>query len=503
MDSATAKRRFLPAGFSSGILGARTLRTALLALALMWPAFANGGVFPFYDTVSYLKGGVVALEKLQRLASFSGGEAVSAPAHAGENATLEGAAAQEATFERDEVSGMRSATYSIFIYLTALMSENGLLIAAAQSVAIAFMIVVFLQKFAPGLSVYGFLGIAALLALLTTAPWYASYAMPDIFTGAVVLAAALFFFRLQALSLFEKITITAITAFAITAHSSNLLLFAGLIGVAGLERFIRDFRSGAAFALPTYLWAGAPLIIGVVSTMSISLVGFGEVSVAPKRYPFLLARAISDGPALWHLEKNCDRYQYTVCEVFDEIPTGINEFLWEEGGLRYRATPQQMDEIRAEEVIIVRRAAREYPFVYVKRAVRNVYVQLSKIGLSGMSFGQYLTVSEGGAWRSMLSSPENLGKTQRIELLQRITLYGAIGLIGFLLIRSRSLTTTEVRLILLVAIALVANAVICGVLSGPADRYQGRIIWLAPLVAATLAANMFTRRLQAREKNAD
>ena len=71
----------------------------------------------------------------------------------------------------------------------------------------------------------------------------------------------------------------------------------------------------------------------------ISLVGFGEASVAPKRYPFALARSVADGPGLWHLEKHCDTYHYAVCEVFDDIPKGVGEFLWEETGLRYRATP--------------------------------------------------------------------------------------------------------------------------------------------------------------------
>jgi hypothetical protein len=38
-----------------------------------------------------------------------------------------------------------------------------------------------------------------------------------------------------------------------------------------------------------------------------------------------------------------------------------------------------------------------------------------------------------------------------------------------------------------VALALLANAVICGVLSNPHDRYGARLAWLAPL-AVLLAA---------------
>jgi hypothetical protein len=35
---------------------------------------------------------------------------------------------------------------------------------------------------------------------------------------------------------------------------------------------------------------------------------------------------------------------------------------------------------------------------------------------------------------------------------------------------------------LFVFIALLGNAFICGALSNPHDRYQGRLAWLAPLV---------------------
>ena len=42
--------------------------------------------------------------------------------------------------------------------------------------------------------------------------------------------------------------------------------------------------------------------------------------------------------------------------------------------------------------------------------------------------------------------------------------------------------------LLLVLAALLLNAAICGVLSGPNDRYQARVAWLLPLMAAGLMA---------------
>ena len=38
----------------------------------------------------------------------------------------------------------------------------------------------------------------------------------------------------------------------------------------------------------------------------------------------------------------------------------------------------------------------------------------------------------------------------------------------------------------MVVAALVMNAAVCGILSGPQPRYQGRVVWLLPLLAGAL-----------------
>jgi hypothetical protein len=43
-----------------------------------------------------------------------------------------------------------------------------------------------------------------------------------------------------------------------------------------------------------------------------------------------------------------------------------------------------------------------------------------------------------------------------------------------------------------VGIALLGNAVVCGMLSGPHDRYGARIVWIATLVALIAALGYFT-----------
>ena len=42
--------------------------------------------------------------------------------------------------------------------------------------------------------------------------------------------------------------------------------------------------------------------------------------------------------------------------------------------------------------------------------------------------------------------------------------------------------------------ALLANAVVCGVLSNPHDRYGARLVWIAPLVVTLLLCRLYARR---------
>lgn len=466
-------------------------RMAFVTIAFLWPAILNGGAFPFPDTVSYVKGGAFAVDEIEAL--------LNDPAsifnalfenHVSTDAVMsEADAADSANSNKNKnIVGMRSPTYSLYAYITNVPFENGILIVAGQAAMVAFVMTIFLRALAPTLSALTFVAIVAMLALLTTAPWYGSFAMPDVLGAAAVLTMALFLFYPERLSLFEKSAAAAISAFAVTAHPSNVLLVAAIAGLGGLERLIRDYRAGERFALKPYCWIAAPLTVGLAAMLIISLLGFGEASVTPKRFPFALARSISDGPGLWHLEKHCDTYKYTVCEVFDEIPQGVGEFLWEETGLRYRATPEQLDRIRKEEMTIVMRAAREYPMVQIRKAAFNTYRQIVRVGLPGIRFGNRIERTDNGDWRVRLADPKNGKFIQPLESVQAVIIYLSLGLLAYFVWQRRKLGKEELRVIILIGGALLANAVICGVLSGPANRYQGRLIWLLPMLAAALFA---------------
>ena len=219
-------------------------------------------------------------------------------------------------------------------------------------------------------------------------------------------------------------------------------------------------------------------------TLVASWVGYGQVSVEAKRYPLTLARSIEDGPARWLLQQECRRPRFTVCELYGTaIPSTVADFLWGSNGIAARATPDQLDRIRAEEHEIVMLAAQRYPREQASRVTSNFLHQLITFSSADNHFG-WIVTNRGGAL--------DFDKTRHDgSMLLRVnwaaTILACIAALLVLLTRFRRASRAERAAWLLVLCGLALNAAICAIFSGVADRYQGRVIWLLPFIALSFA----------------
>jgi hypothetical protein len=209
------------------------------------------------------------------------------------------------------------------------------------------------------------------------------------------------------------------------------------------------------------------------------VVGFSEVSLAPKRLPLVLARSIADGPARWYLQEHCATEKYVICEMFPVIPSRLEDVLFGANGLRARATPAQMEAIRREEPIIVARAARAYPFHQAAKAAAAFGRQLLRFDLTDTTFTrQVVRAADGG-----ISFAPAVERAQVRGIANLVTYAGISAALIYLALIVRRLRRGEGTVLLLLAAGLVGNAAVTGILSGVAHRYQGRIIWVLPVVA--------------------
>ena len=454
----------------------REIGTFLIALVLLlWPLAVNG--VPFYspDSASYLRGGAFGFDTgflfLQNWWQSLVTTPSSVTGGADPKAAVAGAVA--------EAGGIRSVIYSMVTYLLRGPGNSLLTLAIAQAGAVVFVTSYLRRLIAPHLGPRPGLVLAAGLAFLTSAPWYAAYAVPDILAGITIagaLALTVFFDRI---GIAMRMTLIVLIAFCITTHGGNLPIALSVLVAGAVANFTLQ-RPPLGLAVRQALWFVSPLVLAVAALLGTSYVAFGEASLAPKRYPIQLARSVSDGPGAWHLRDHCATERYAICEIFGpNPPRHVRDFLWSENGVRYRATPEQMERIRAEESTIVRRAAMEYPLHQLSRSAINIVWQFVDFGTDDLAFGRRI-VGETDDPSLVRAHPDNL----LLKTVSEVLIYfGFAASIVLLFVLRRRLKSVEVAAISVAAVGLLANAAVCGVLSAVTDRYQGRVAWILPALA--------------------
>jgi hypothetical protein len=286
-----------------------------------------------------------------------------------------------------------------------------------------------------------------------------------------------------------RLLLVALVAFCVTTHGSHLPV-ALVVLVAGAGAHFRLQRLPLRVAASRVTWFASPVVLAVVAQLATSYFAFGEVSIAPKRYPILLARSVADGPGAWHLKEHCATERYAICELFGpNPPRKVGEFLWAKNGVRYRATPGQMDRIRAEESLIVRRAALEYPVEQISRSARNVFAQTFEFGLGALRFGFVLEGTDDPVL--VQARPDHA----RLRAASNVLVYlGFVAGVLLLLVVRRRLQRVENAALAVAVTGFVANAAVCGVLSAVTDRYQGRVAWILPVLALMIALRVWSRQ---------
>ncbi|MXO60728.1 hypothetical protein GRI89_14390 [Altererythrobacter salegens] len=449
-------------------------------LMLLWPLILNGSPFYSADSGSYLRGGEFGFNTGLDVfwhwwdTTFVGSPLTQANDTPGVGAVPNGA--QEIVQNAVAKSGgIRSVIYSLVAYFLRYPGSSLLALTICQAGAVTFVISCFRRLIFPNGHVW--IGVAGGVGLsfLTTAPWYAAYAMPDICAGLTIGGAiilTIFFVRLSIVS--RGLAVLLVTFGAIT-HDSHLPVAFITIAAGALLHFVFQPLS-IGEALRRAIWFGSPLILAVSILFATSMAAFSQASLSPKHYPIPLARSVADGPGYWYLHEHCATEGYAICEVLgSNPPRNVGRFLWGADGVRHKATPEQMERIRAEEPIIIQRATMAYPMMQFSASLRNTARQFLKFGVGELQFGQSINVN---------GNPSLLRRQPDIPVIRTISEW--LIYLGFcvsilsILVFWRKFERLEHAAIGVAIVGMLANAAVCGVLSAVTDRYQGRVAWILP-----------------------
>lgn len=348
------------------------------------------------------------------------------------------------------------------------------------------------------------LAISVILALLTSISWYAGQLMPDIFVPLTVIGLWLFSGQRQHLRVWEQVGVAAIVLLGLLSHMSCLALALGLAIVLVVKRlFLRGWLVRLHMVLPVLLVL-LPLVL--MPPLHYFLTGVGGYT--PGGSAFLFGRLVQGGLAERWLMEHCPDSKVQLCTWKENFPKTADEFLW---GMEspYKKIGSWRDTAAQKEMsYLVRHIVRAYPGDMLKNSLELTGQQLMEAstgeGLDGKHWdtrgiiGTFLP-RMAPAFKQARQQHEEI-TTQLLARWSRLQAPIALICMGLLIpIGIRGMVRPAygqiAGLALFVLIALLGNAFICGALSNPHDRYQSRMIWLAPLVV--LMALMQYRRAPA------
>jgi hypothetical protein len=408
--------------------------------ALLWPALWNGFPIIFYDTGGYLA----------------------------------------RPFEATLAMG-RSALYGAFLELG--IKHNFWPIIVAQAALVAWLVVLMLR-------VHGFSGkpwlasvIVIGLCTLTGLPWYAAQLMPDIMAAAFVLAIAMLAFHADGLQRWETITLIVVIAASIASHMSILAL--GL-SIMALLAALHAFSIRIYLPQPTLAYPALAIVSGILLAPLSNFVITNQFVFTPGGFNFVFSRLVQDGIVRRYLADRCPDSTIQLCAYREEIPNTADDWLWAEESPKYKLGGSEQFESQARHIVIESLAL--YPAMHLRTALTAAINQFTDIatgdGLTPWNWDSQWTFERfaPAALERYLGSRQAHASIDFswVNLIHIPVQAFAIAMLPVIILLGSDRRIAAFATLLFVA--LLSNAVVCGVLSSPHDRYQSRIAWLAPLI---------------------
>jgi hypothetical protein len=335
------------------------------------------------------------------------------------------------------------------------------------------------------------------LAVGTGMPWYVGQVLPDFLAPLMVLAIYLLGFHQQALSMPRKLALLAVTVLAAMAHASHLLLAGGLAAIVVLTQFAQwHWRVERAPARARWIWPVASVALSLALLLASNFARTGEVFLTRSGPAFVFGRLVQDGIVKRLLDDTCPGAGYALCAHKDTLPTNANDWLWGP------ATPfwkmGGFEGTAAESSRIIADSLKRYPTMHLRTAVEATLEQFF-----AFRTGDGIEPQPWPTWWAMETFlprqlPAYAAARQQKDLIDFAALNGLQVPLGLLAIAAAAgfATAAAARrrcddrglLPAYLLLALLGNAMICGVLSNPHDRYQSRLLWTVPFALLALAS---------------
>jgi hypothetical protein len=512
MTPASLSDRDAPAGAARRAGAGSWAREAAAVLAgaglLLAVVAADGRPVVFADANIYYWMGQLQVRGFgYALAPILGG-----PSSAAQDPDSDEADPDDMRLRRTEMAA-RSAWYGLVFYLTT--KAGGLWAYATLEAVAASCAVRALWRAAFADRTLSHLAVMALLAIGTTLPFFAGFAMPDLWAGLGLAALGALVFLPQTLGRVSQAGLVLLVLAALTFHQSNAIAALPAIAVAAV----------AARALWRVPWREmAPglclFVVALAGAVSLQAGYVAAVKAATgdtlRSPPFLAARILADGPGRTYLRASCAKgADWALCRFKDLPLDDSQKILWSgdpRQGVFGRADADERIRIDRQQLRFVAGAIAADPLGAAGAALRDFWRTLTTVYLEDPLRDPHFYLTDPDWKDSSISDlvhqlgpcgRDETGCRPRFDPAPLAIWHGGVCLASLAFLgwaASRRETRRRVfdsglgPLTLFLLLAYVFNAAATGILSGPFARYQARIAWLPPFAALLAARALFLRR---------
>jgi hypothetical protein len=338
------------------------------------------------------------------------------------------------------------------------------------------------------------LGLSLALILTTALPWLASLLLTDIFAGLSVLSLFILVLHGDKTSGIEKVSLFGFTAFAAATHSATLGVLLGLCSLGWIARCWLRRR----IAVSGLLQGSLTIVAGAAMLLLANFALSGQWAWTPGGSGVAFGRMMQDGIVARYLGDHCPQHPFKLCPYRDRLPATADEFLWGNSMFNTLGRFQGMND---EMGFIALHSLAEYPLWQAEAAIVATARQMVHVATGEGSSG-WIPHTYGIIERYIpaQAGPMHAAHQQHwdIHFAAVNWLHVPVALVSMQLVFGMFATALWRRrlddlalLAATVSFALLGNAVICAVISGPHDRYGARMVWIATFVALIAAVRRF------------
>lgn len=398
----------------------------------------------------------------------------------------------------------RSTVYGLF--LVALARPDFWPAIAVQAAVTVWVIALVLRAHGLGGRPLALLGTVAVLSFVTALPWVASILLTDIFAGLGVLTLYLVTLRGEMLAGWERGALVVLTAFAAASHGATLAVLLALLALAII---VMPFNR--KLVPPAGLGRGiTALALGPVMLLTANYAVAGRIAWTPGGIALPFGRMLQDGIVARFLADYCPDPRFKLCDHRAALPTDADEFFWGESVFDKLGRFQSLDD---EMRTIVLESLRAYPLWQIGAAASAAGRQLVNVrtgeGVLDSVWHTYNMIEKFmpsmlPAMRAARQQKGELDFAAINGLHVPVALASMLLLVGTIVLAIRQPRFADLGpLAGTAALAILANAAVCGVLANPHDRYGVRLVWIATLVVVLVPWRAAAPAWQAYGKSVD